>query len=118
MFNAWFILYHRYSRRMWYDPEAVRRFDNDCAWAARNGIRLLIIEDYFRNYPEYLDFWSRKTLKAFLDAAHGHGIKVLPYTSPATMDVTSDFYKFHGDACAVRTRSVFGTDTKTFGFIS
>lgn len=118
MFNAWFILFHRYSRQMWYDAEAVRRFSADCAWAAKNGIRLLIIEDYYRNYPEYLDFWSRKTMKAFLDVAHEHGIRVLPYASPTAMDVTSDFYKFHGDACAVRTQSLFGYPTKVFGFIS
>lgn len=118
MFNAWFILYHRYSRRMWRDPEAVRRFANDCAWAAKNGIRLLIIEDYFRNYPEYLSFWSWRTMKDFLQAAHEHGIRVLPYTSPTAMDVTSDFYKFHGDECSVRVRSVFGANSKLFGFIS
>lgn len=118
MFNAWFILYHKYSRRMWYDAEAVRRFAADCAWAEKNGIRLLIIESFFRNYPEFLSFWSWKTMKAFLDVAHDHGIKVLPYASPTGMDVSSDFYKFHGDECSVRVRSVFGTSAKVFGFIS
>ncbi len=118
MFNAWFILYHRYSRQMWYDGEAVRRFTADCSWAARNGIKLLIIEDYFRNYPEYLAFWSWKTMKDFLRVAHDHGIQVLPYTSPFAMDVTSDFYRFHGEECSVRVRSVFGANSKTFGFIS
>ena len=78
MFNAWFILYHRYSRRMWHDPEAVRRFAADCAWAARNNIRLLIIEDYFRNYPEYTTYWSWKTMKDFLEAG---GIVITPITA-------------------------------------
>lgn len=118
MFNAWFILYHRYSRQMWYDAEAVRRFAADCAWASQNGIKLLIIEDYFRNYPEYLSFWSWRTMKEFLNVAHDHGIQVLPYTSAFAMDVTSDFYKFHGEQCSVRVRSVFGGNSKTFGFIS
>lgn len=118
MFNAWLILYHKYSRRMWYDPDAVRRFADDCAWASKNRVRLLIIEAYFRNYPEFLSFWSWKTLKDFLKAAHDNGIQVLPYASPTGMDVTSDFYKFHGDECSVRVRSVFGTNAKVFGFIS
>lgn len=118
MFNAWFILYHRYTRQMWHDPTATRRFAADCAWASRNGIKLLIIEDYFRNYPEYLTFWSWKAIREFLNVAHDHGIQVLPYTSPFAMDVTSDFYKFHGDECAVRVRSVFGENSKVFGFIS
>jgi uncharacterized protein YneF (UPF0154 family) len=118
MFNAWFILYHKYSRQMWYDAEAVRRFAGDCAWAAKNGIGLLIVESFFRNYPEYLTFWSRKTMQDFLKAAHDQGIKVLPYASPTGVDVTSDFYKFHGDECSVKVRSVFGTNAKVFGFIS
>lgn len=116
--NAWFILYHKYSRCMWHDPAAVKRFAADCAWAAKQGIGLLIIEDYFRNYPDYLDFWSRSTLRDFLRVAHDHGIKVLPYTSPTGIDVTSDFYKFHGDECSVRVPSVFGGTAKVFGFIS
>jgi hypothetical protein len=118
VFNAWFILYHKYSRQAWYDAAAVQRFAADCAWAARNDIRLLIIEGYFRNYPEYLTFWSGKTLKAFLNVAHDHGIPVLPYASPATMDVSSDFYRFHGEECAVRVPSVFGTPSKQWGFTS
>ena len=118
MFNAWFILYHKYSRQAWYDAKAVRRFAKDCAWAEKNNIRLLIVEDYSRNYPEYLDFWSRKTLKAFLEAAHDHGIQVLPYASPTAMDVSSDFYKFHGEECAVRVMSTFGTPSKQWAFMS
>lgn len=118
MFNAWFILYHRYSRQMWYDGAAVRRFTKDCAWAAKNGIGLLIIEDYFRNYPEFTSYWSWKTMKDFLKAAHDNGIKVLPYTSPTGVDVTSDFYKFHGEECSVKVKSVFGMNSKVFGFVS
>ncbi len=118
MFNAWFILYHKYSHQMWYDAEAVRRFEKDCAWAERNGIGLLIVEAYFRNYPEYLSFWSWKTMRDFLKVAHDHGIKMLPYAAPSAMDISSDFYKFHGEECAVKVRSVFGDNSKVFGFIS
>lgn len=118
MFNAWFVLYHKYSRAMWYDPKAVARFEKDCAWATANNIKVVIIEDYFRNYPEFASYWSWKTMKAFIQAAHDHGIKVLPYTTPTGVDVTSDFYKFHGDECSTKVNSVFATKSKQFGFIS
>lgn len=118
MFNAWFVLYHKYSRQAWYDEDAVKQFARDCKWAGKNNIRLLIIEDYFRNYPEFLSFWSRKTLREFLRIAHDQGIQVLPYTTPTGIDVTSDFYKFHGEECCVKVRSVFGTISKVWGFQS
>lgn len=118
MFNAWFMHYHKYSRQMWYDPQAVARFARGCAWAEKNNIGLLIISDYHRNYPEYLSFWSRKTLRRFLEAAHQHNLKVLPYTAPVSIDPSSDFYGFHGDKCSIKVRTPHGISAKAWGWIS
>ena len=117
-FNAWFILLHRYTRQCWYDKQAVERFSKECEWAGRQGIKLLIIEDYSRNYPQYLDFWSAQTVRGFIDAAHEHGIQVLPYASPTAVDVSSDFYRFHGKECCVKIKSVFDTIEEPWAFQS
>ncbi len=108
MSNAWFILYHRYSRKTYFDREGIEAFQHDAAWAGRNGIKFLIIEDYFMNYPEYMNFWSFETLREFLKIAHDQGIKVLPYTSPNTMDMSSILYKIHGEEWTAKVDSVLG----------
>lgn len=117
-FHAWFMHYHKYTRQLWYDDKAVRRFVKHCRWAQKNNIQLLILCDYHRNYPEYLSFWSEKTLKGFVRAAKDHGIMVLSYTSPTGIDPSSDFYRDHGDECAVRVRSPSGTINKQWGWIT
>ena len=119
MNNAWFILYHKYSRKTYFDAEGMEAFKEDATWAAANGIDLLIIEDYFVNYPEYVHFWSNENMKAMLDISHDLGIKVLPYTSPSTMDVSSILFRLYGDEWTTKVESQLGgTVTSWAGFRS
>lgn len=118
MFNAWFILYHKYSRKTYRDAEGIDAFKRDVEWAARCNVRVLMIENYFKCYGEYLDFWSRDTLREMIGVAHQHEMKVLPYTASSAIDTNSLLYKLYGDEWSTKIDSILGGVTQQWAFRS
>ncbi|MBR9677770.1 MAG: hypothetical protein GOU97_00535 [Nanoarchaeota archaeon] len=97
MTNSWFPLYHFYSQKKGFDRKAVERFKQDLARAKNLGVGNVMIEGYYKNLQmgDYTNYYDLKTVKAFVQEAQNHGMKVYPYFCAVELYAKNKVFREH-----------------------
>lgn len=104
MDNAWFALYHVYSRAKKVDKRGLRNFEDDVKIAQEIGIKTLILEDYYSDFiwGEYTNFWNEETFQRMVRITKDYGIRFIPYLDLTELATHGAVYKKFGKKWAAK----------------
>ncbi|MHA1799520.1 MAG: DUF6259 domain-containing protein [Candidatus Helarchaeota archaeon] len=106
MNDFWFAVYHLYSTSHEYDKKGLTKFKMDAEFAARQGVKYVILEDYYDRltWGEYSNLWNEKNFRKMIEIVNDNGMKLIPYIDITELATKGEIYKKKGKTWGAKNR--------------